>query len=172
MEQITIRHLMDHTSDLPRSATYTAWREDRNVASEHQINRPATEADVARDALGNTRLASDPGTKYQYANANFVLLARVVEAASGMGFNDLLNDCAMPKFGLTPDEIYVSRNQLGPERVARGANEAQYYQTSAERNVSFVSSEQAKGQTLGEAYHGYATEASDGAGGLACTAAG
>lgn len=170
--QITVRHLMDHTSGLPWSATYTAWRPNRNVAEAQGLNHVATAADVARDALGNTTLTSDPGTKYQYANANFVLLARIVEARSKMPFGDFLTGVAMARFGLKPDAIYVSRNQDSAHSPARGKNEATYYQTSSERYVSYLPSDQSKGQIFGEAYRGYATEASDGAGGLACTAPG
>ena len=66
----------------------------------------------------------------------------------------------------------MSRNQLAPAGPNRGANEAEYFQTSAERYVSFLPEETALGPVFGEAYRGYATEASDGAGGLACTAIG
>lgn len=172
IEEIRVRHLMDHTSGLPQSATYTAWREERNVAALHALDHPATGADVVADALGNTRLASVPGTQYQYANANFVLLARIIEVCSGMRFNDFLIRVAMACFGVAPEEIYVSRNQDRPWSAERGANEAAYYQTSQECYVSYLPTEQSKGRTFGEAYHGYATEASDGAGGIACTARG
>lgn len=172
VSRITIRHLMDHTSGLPGGATYTAWRPNRNVSALHALDRVATSADVASDALGNMRLDSEPGTKYQYANANFVLLARVIEARSGRRFNDFLTRVAMPRFGLRAADIYVSRNQESPRSPSRGKNEATYYQTSSERYISYVPSEQPKGQVYGEAYHGYATEAADGGGGIACTAVG
>jgi N-acyl-D-amino-acid deacylase len=170
ISKITVRHLADHTSGLPRGATYTAWRADRNVAALHHLKHPATAADVASDALGNFRLDSDPGERFQYANANFVLLARVIEAKSGMPFHRYLTQKAMAKFGLKPDAIYVSRNQTSPRSAGRGKNEAAYYQTSAERYVSFAPSEQAQGRIFGEAYRGYATESSDGGGGIACAA--
>jgi CubicO group peptidase (beta-lactamase class C family) len=172
ISRITVRHLLDHTSGLPGSATYTAWRANRNVAALHQLDHAATGADVAGDVLGNARLDSEPGAKFQYANANFVLLARVIEARSKMKFNEFLTGIAMPKFGLKPDEIYVSLNQDGSDSPSRGKNEAAYYQTSDERYVSFNPSEQSKGRVYGEAYRGYATESSDGAGGIACTAVG
>ncbi|HLJ57352.1 MAG TPA: serine hydrolase domain-containing protein [Chthonomonadaceae bacterium] len=169
--RITARHLMDHTSGLPAVAAYTAWREERCLIREHGLERTPTGADAARDALGNAPLDSDPGERYQYANANFVLLARVAEAAAGRPFGELLPE-AMARFGLAPDEVYVSRNQTEPDDAARGANEATYYQTSTERYVSFLPECQERGRVYGEAYHGYATEVSDGAGGLACTALG
>lgn len=169
---IKVRHLMDHTSGLPGRTTYTAWRPNRNVTALHHLKHPATAADIVSDALGSAELDSEPGERFQYANANFVILARVIEAKSGLPFNDYLTQKAMPKFGVKPDEIYVSRNQIHPRSRERGKNEAEYYQTSAERYVSFVPADQSKGRVFGEAYRGYATEASDGGGGIACVAAG
>ncbi len=169
---ITVRHLMDHTSSLPGGATYTAWRADRNVAQLHGLTQTATGSDVAADALGNFRLLTDPGTKYQYANANYVLLARVIEASCGMSFSQYLSQIVLPKFGATAEEIHVSRNQTGPDSPERGPHEAAYYQTSSEKFVSFNPAEQGQGRVFGEAYRGYATESSDGAGGIACSANG
>ena len=172
ISKITIRNLIDHTSGLPPGSTYTAWRPNRDVAAVHGLDRVPTAADVVSDGLGNARLDFDPGTKFQYANANFVILARVIEAKSRMPFSEFLTRVAMPKFGLRPDEIYVSLNQIGPDSPHRGKNEAAYYQTTDERFPSFVPAERPKGQVFGEAYRGYATEAADGAGGIACTALG
>jgi CubicO group peptidase (beta-lactamase class C family) len=168
--RIKVRHLMDHTSGLPNQTTYTAWRPGLNVAARQGLRHVATGADVVADGLGNTLLDSNPGAKFQYANANFVILARVIEACGKMPFNDWLTKIAMPKFGLKPDEIYVSRNQLGPDSNQRGKNEPAYYQTSSDRFLSFVPAERSHGRIYGEAYRGYTTEASDGAGGIACTA--
>jgi CubicO group peptidase (beta-lactamase class C family) len=169
---IKVRHLMDHTSGLPGWTTYTAWRANRNVAVLHHLKHTATARDVVSDGLGSAKLDSEPGERFQYANANFVILARVIEAKSGMPFNKFLTHKAMPKFGVKPNEIYVSRNQVHPRSRERGKNEATYYQTSAERYVSFVPADQSKGRVFGEAYRGYATEASDGGGGIACVTVG
>ena len=170
ISRIKVRHLMDHTSGLPNQTTYTAWRPGLNVAVRQGLDHVATGADVVADGLGNALLDSDPGAAFQYANANFVILARVIEARGKMPFNDCLTKVAMPKFGLKPDEIYVSRNQLGPDSKQRGPNEPAYYQTSGDRFVSFVPAERSQGRIYGEAYRGYTTEASDGGGGIACTA--
>jgi CubicO group peptidase (beta-lactamase class C family) len=169
---VTVRHLMDHTSGLTSEATYTAWRAERNVAQLHGLTETATANDVAADALGNFRLLTDPGTRYQYANANYVLLARVIEAACGMSFSQYLSQIVLTKFGATAEEIHISRNQIGPDSPERGSNEAAYYQTSQEKFVSFIPSEQGQGRVFGEAYRGFAPEASDGAGGIACSAVG
>lgn len=170
--EIKVRHLMDHTSGLPVGATYTAWRPNRDLVKALNLTRIPTGQDVVRDALTNSRLQAAPGTKFEYANANFVILARVVEAVSRMKFRDYLTAIAMPKFGVHPDEVFVSMNQRDPRDSARGKSEAAYYQTSAERYGSFLPEDSPKGAIFGEAYRGYATEASDGAGGIAVSASG
>lgn len=169
---ITVRDLMDHTSGLPGNATYTAWRPERNVAQLHGLTQTATANDVAADALGNFQLLFAPGTKYQPALANYVLLARAVEASCGMSFSEYLSRVVLPKLGVAAEEIYISRNQTAPDGPERGPNEAAYYQVGSERFGSFLPSEQGKGRVFGEAYGGLAPESSDGANGLACSVTG
>lgn len=169
---ITVRDLMDHTSGLPQNATYTAWRPERNVAQLHGLSQTASAKDVAADALGNFPLLFVPGTKFQPALANYVLLARAIEASCGMSFGEYLSRVVLPKLGVTAEEIYISQNQTAPDSPARGSNEVAYYQQGSERFASFLPSEQVKGRVFGEAYHGFAPESSDGAIGLACSATG
>ncbi len=164
---ITVRHLMDHTSGLPGGATYTAWRPNRDLVRALGLARVPTGRDVAADALNTSHLEAAPGERFEYANANFVILARVIECVSMLTFNEFLTTVAMPQFGVHTDEVFVSRNQRSRRDPARGKTEAVYYQTSAERYGSFVPADSASGAVFGEAYRGYATEASDGAGGIA-----
>jgi len=169
---ITVRDLMDHTSGLPSGATYTAWRPNRNLIRALKLDRKPTAQDVVLDALSTSRLDSNPGTRFQYANANFVILARIIEARSKMSFNDFLTKVAMPKFGVSPQAVFSSKDQLSPEDPSRGTAEAAYYQTSSERFCSFLPEDVGAGQGFGEPYRGYSTECSDGAGGIAVSAEG
>jgi len=172
VKQITVRELMDHTSGLPSGATYTSWRPGRNLIESHGLARKPNSRDVVLDALSTSHLDSEPGTKYQYANANFVILARVIEARTGKSFDEFLGNSAMPRFGVTSQEIFVSRDQVAPDDPARGKTEAAYYQTSKELYCSFLPEDAGNGQVFGEAYRGYSTECSDGAGGIAISADG
>src|SRR5690606_24701054 len=113
-----------------------------------------------------------PGTKYQPALANYVLLARAVEASCGMSFSEYLSRVVLPKMGVAAEEIYISRNQTAPDSPERGPNEAAYYQVGSERFGLFLPTEQGKGRVFGEAYGGFAPESSDGVSGLACSASG
>lgn len=172
MERITVRNLMDHTSGIPKGATYTSWRPGKDLISLLHLKRRPTAKDVVEHAWSTTRLAFDPGTKYSYSNTGFVTLARVVEAKAGMPFGEYLAKVAMPRFGIRNGEVHLSRDQLSPQDPARGKNEAAYYQTSEERYGSFLPEDAARGKVFGEAYRGMSSECSDGAGGIAASALG
>ena len=75
-EAITVRQLLSHTSGLPNPA----------------IVPPADTIAETVDRLGDWQLASDPGTKYLYSNANYWTASRLVEVVSGTAFETYVRD--------------------------------------------------------------------------------
>ena len=71
-QSITISELLSHTSGLPQS-----------YASETIEDR-----DKAAKTLLKEKLASPPGSKFNYSNANYELLAVIVETVSGRRFEE------------------------------------------------------------------------------------
>lgn len=71
-QRITVRHLVNQTSGIPGSA---GGRLLRSVGD-------GSTADVLNELRG-TALAATPGERFEYANANYVLLGVVIERASG-----------------------------------------------------------------------------------------
>ena len=71
---ITVRQLLDQTSGLTTAA---------GIAP---LSSPATSlADQVR-ALASARPASAPGVAFQYSNANYVVLGRLIEVVSGLSY--------------------------------------------------------------------------------------
>jgi CubicO group peptidase (beta-lactamase class C family) len=72
--QITVRHLLNHTSGLPTSSGWAplADFDARPGACERQAR-----------ALATLKLAHLPGATHAYSNANYNLLGLIIEAASG-----------------------------------------------------------------------------------------
>ena len=75
--EITIRHLLTHTSGLPRFVFQADYR-DRSM-------RHHTASDLV-SWIRELRLASGPGERAAYSNANYAALAAIVEEVSGQDY--------------------------------------------------------------------------------------
>ena len=87
---VTVRHLLNHTSGLP---DYEEFVPDSQTAQVHDADVPAL---VAR--ASGPKFA--PGTRYDYSNSGYVMLALVVEHASGTRFADFLRDRIFAPLGM------------------------------------------------------------------------
>ena len=77
-EQITLRALLNHTSGLA----------DGGIP-DLRLERPATTVDRIA-TLHDAHLVAPPGSEFHYTDANYQILASVVESASGQPFSDYL----------------------------------------------------------------------------------
>jgi CubicO group peptidase (beta-lactamase class C family) len=80
-EQVTVRRLLEQTSGLPplAGAPATTWLEDVPIAE-------------AAAQVNGTELVSEPGTVWQYTNANYVLLGALIEEVSGRPYAEHLEE--------------------------------------------------------------------------------
>jgi len=85
---ITIRHLLSHTSGLPR-----------DVPGLVSLYQPLARAD-ALARIASAKLDFKPGLRYQYSNAAFYLLGVVVEKASGRTCAQYLDEELFTPLGL------------------------------------------------------------------------
>ena len=87
---ITIRHLLTHTSGL---IDYEDVMADGTTEQLH-------DADVLALLQSQDRTYFAPGTKYQYSNSGYALLALIVERASGQTFASFLRDRIFVPLGM------------------------------------------------------------------------
>jgi CubicO group peptidase (beta-lactamase class C family) len=73
---VTVRHLLHHTSGIPAFAP-RAEGEDQSL-----------EAQIA--ALNTIELSFTPGSTYEYASPNYIVLGRIVEIVSGLSFAEYI----------------------------------------------------------------------------------
>ncbi|HEY1180423.1 MAG TPA: serine hydrolase domain-containing protein [Phytomonospora sp.] len=90
---ITVRHLLNQTSGLS----------DRGLDAMALRDAPDLAAFTA--LLADGELQRDPGTAYEYCNANYDLLARLVEVASGGSFTDYLDREVFDPLGMTGSSL-------------------------------------------------------------------
>jgi CubicO group peptidase (beta-lactamase class C family) len=80
---ITIQHLLTHTSGLPNYTDLMSY--------ESSQMQPATPDElIAR--FRNEPLLYPPGTTYFYENSDYVVLGRIIEQVSGQSYADFLHD--------------------------------------------------------------------------------
>jgi CubicO group peptidase (beta-lactamase class C family) len=95
---ITIHQLLTHTSGLP-----TAYR------AEGELDR-----DRAVTMTLGLKLKSRPGTAYSYSNDGYVLLAAIVEIASGVGFDAYVCDSLFARAGMTHSGVWGQERSDAP----------------------------------------------------------
>jgi CubicO group peptidase (beta-lactamase class C family) len=88
---ITIRHLLSHTSGIPRFV----FRSDYRTAS----RSPMSTRELI-DWFRNAPLQNEPGGQYSYSNANYALLAFIVEEVSGQSFGEFIDAEFLGPLGL------------------------------------------------------------------------
>ena len=103
-EGVTIRHLLNHRSGLPR---YDA------MADQHWPDRKkpfSNEAMIKMLAEKKPEPYGTPDGSYFYNNINYALLATVVERASGQHFEEFMRERIFEPLGMSHSYIYSMRN--------------------------------------------------------------
>ena len=117
--EVTIRNLLTHTGGY---AEFTELPDIDRLAA-----RPATTEEIL-DTVVARPLGFKPGTKWQYSNTGYVMLATIVEKLSGIRYEDFLRTRIFEPLGMTrtryEDESLVETDRAtGYSRFAMGVQE-------------------------------------------------
>ena len=103
---ITIRHLLTHTSGLPREAAFPYWS-DANFPTREQV----------RKALPRQETSYPTETRWKYSNLALSLAGEIVAAVSGADYEEFVQRRILDPLGMT--ETYVRSPQTGRSRTGR-----------------------------------------------------
>ena len=118
--EITLRHLLTHTSGLQDYENLVDETSEQQVADEEVLQLVAP--------LAETYFA--PGTKYRYSNTGFVLLALVVERVSGLPYADFLQQHIFQPLQMQTTTLYHKSRQLTNRAMGYARGEAEAYRFS------------------------------------------
>lgn len=90
---VTLRHLLTHRSGISHYIDLPGWFDGAYAQTKDR--------QAFIDAVAALPLNSEPGTTYQYSNANYFLLGMIVEKTTGLSFEDALNARVIGPLGLT-----------------------------------------------------------------------
>ena len=95
--RVTVRELMTHTSGLPNYRLFL----DYAYLSDPKYSRPGSVIAL----LADKPLDFPPGTKYEYSNSNYHLLAQIVEKVSGQTYEEFLQTHQFGAAGMTATRL-------------------------------------------------------------------
>lgn len=114
---LTIRHLLTHTSGLPEyGRLFEIERESKGLIKPVVSNR-----DVY-DLLLKYKLPPNfpPGANYEYSNTGYVILALLVEKISGQSFQYFMKENIFNPLGMNRSYVNPPDGQLNDKQRARG----------------------------------------------------
>jgi N-acyl-D-amino-acid deacylase len=122
-EQITIRHLLNHTGGWDRNKPNGGFDPMfRPAIAAVAVNAPApASAETVIRYMKGMPLDFNPGEKHAYSNFGYAILGRVIERLSGMPYEEYVRTRVLQPVG-------ASRTRLGRTRMSQAlAEEVKYY---------------------------------------------
>lgn len=119
--QITIRHLLSHSSGLP---PYNAYFNPIKVKDPNKI---FTNADfLPAMVAGRNPLIYQPGEKGNYDNVNYIVLALLIERLSGMSYADYIQRKILEPAGMKHTKFLLLSQQFNTDTLPHFAYPHQY----------------------------------------------
>ena len=131
---ITVRHLLNHTSGFSRRMGDPMFR-IADVMRWEELDTTPTADELIAFQLG-LRLRGAPGGSAQYSNVGYLVLSRVIEQVSGMGYEEYLQEHVLWPAGCY--DMHIARNYYKD----RYPGEVKYYGHDEERIESYDGSGQ------------------------------
>ena len=100
LDEITVRHLLQHSGGWDRDKSYDAMWIAGRVQRELGVSAPILCGDVIRFMLGQP-LDFDPGSQYAYSNFGYCLLGRVIEEKTGRPYEEYVREAVLKPIGIT-----------------------------------------------------------------------
>ncbi|HZN33747.1 MAG TPA: serine hydrolase [Pirellulaceae bacterium] len=107
-KEVTIHHLLTHTSGIPSFTGLPGYRAAMPLPS------PAAKT---LDRVRELPLEFTPGEKFNYSNSGYVLLGQIIEKVSGKSYGEFLRESIFQPLGLA-DTGYDSPEKILPHRAA------------------------------------------------------
>jgi CubicO group peptidase (beta-lactamase class C family) len=159
-EQITIRHLLNHTGGWDRAKPNGGFDPmDRPVVAAAAVNTPApASAETIIRYMKGMPLDFNPGERHVYSNFGYAILGRVIERLSGMRYEDYVRARVLQPVG-------ANRTRSGKTRMNDALpDEVRYYVSGMGLNAPMVPSVFPGEGSVPLNYGGYHLEAMDASG--------
>ena len=112
-KDITIRHLLHHTSGLPDYMRLAGKnRDDSDVLTTAEM--------ISLYSDNKPKLNFKPGSKFQYSNAGYVLLAEIIARVSGHSFQDFMATHIFKPLNMNDTQVFNLLSKTHPAKRVYG----------------------------------------------------
>jgi len=124
-EELTIKHLLAHTSGLP---DYFQGKGTSGKSLENEITEGNDQSWTFAQAIERVKKMKPlfaPGTKNKanYSDANFQLLGKIIETITHKSYSDNCNECIIQPLGLTKTYLYQDATDTIPKTLYYKSNQ-------------------------------------------------
>jgi CubicO group peptidase (beta-lactamase class C family) len=116
-ERITVRHLLHHTAGLPDYEAIMTGPMKISVDTGRSGRDEPSLDDVVKALAARSKPRFNAGEKWEYSNAGYFLLSRIIEKASGERYNDFMIERIFRPLGMTNTFVYDENRLKGVERT-------------------------------------------------------
>ncbi|MDX8363921.1 serine hydrolase domain-containing protein [Cytobacillus sp. IB215665] len=100
-KQVTIRHLLQHSSGIPTTSYGLEIEDSSNNGLERQVKR-----------ISEIKLVFVPGESFEYSNFNYWTLGLIIEKVSGMNYHEAMNKLVFQPLGMERTGFYTKVSKL------------------------------------------------------------
>ena len=150
--KITVEHLLRHQGGFPRDPLFSS----RDVMTQLRLNHAPEKEDFYKVVL-NRPVRFEPGSWQRYSNFGYLLLCDVIEKASGMPYDQFIQENVLMPAGCF--DMHIAGNYYEDKRE----NEARYY--THEGDGKFIEEYNKSGRIVERCYGGNNIPLLSGAGG-------
>jgi CubicO group peptidase (beta-lactamase class C family) len=125
--QVTIHHLLTHTSGIPSYTGFPNFFAD--------MSRDPSEPDEFLEVFWDKELEFEPGSEWRYNNSAYFLLGAIIERVSGKSYETLLHERILDPLGLENTgydhwETLIEKRATGYSKTFEGYENAAYLDMS------------------------------------------
>lgn len=100
LADVTVRHLLQHLAGWNRQNTFDPMFSDLQIADSLGISLPVSMDSIATYMMGQP-LQSTPGAQFAYSNFGYSLLGKIIKVASGLSYQDYVNQMVLSPLNIT-----------------------------------------------------------------------
>ncbi|MDM9381378.1 serine hydrolase [Chlorogloeopsis sp. ULAP01] len=141
-EQITIHHLLNHTSGIPNYTEFSNFEQTKKI-------KVTLDDLIAR--FSSEPLEFTPGKRYQYTNSGYVVLTKIIEILSGKSYADYLQHHILEPLGMVNSGC-DRQEMILPHRASGYIFTGEIYQNADFVDMSWPSGAGAMYSTIEDLY--------------------